>query len=194
VGPQTVRAMVNAGWTALLAALSFLLTTNLSEPPIWRCPQRVAGARPRYLRRATPSSPHLQKPPSHHVSSLLSKNHHKRSGLDALTLGLAGSGRGSRSSTGLNPRILVCLRALVTALMFLAGMLGSSWFAVLEALQTVDYVLTMRGTAPPSSATLSPNTGATYGTPLVLMDGGTCISGAMGSSHRSLRIEIKSPY
>jgi len=32
VGLQTVRAMLNAGWHALLAALSFLLTTNLSDP------------------------------------------------------------------------------------------------------------------------------------------------------------------
>jgi hypothetical protein len=31
-GLQTVRVMLNAGWPALLAALSFLLTTNLSDP------------------------------------------------------------------------------------------------------------------------------------------------------------------
>jgi hypothetical protein len=31
-GLETVRAMLNAGWPALLAALSFLLTTNLSDP------------------------------------------------------------------------------------------------------------------------------------------------------------------
>jgi hypothetical protein len=30
-GLRTVRAMLNAGWPALLAALSFLLTTNLSD-------------------------------------------------------------------------------------------------------------------------------------------------------------------
>jgi hypothetical protein len=30
-GLQTVRAMLNAGWPALLAVLSFLLTTNLSD-------------------------------------------------------------------------------------------------------------------------------------------------------------------
>jgi hypothetical protein len=30
-GPQTVHAMLNAGWPALLAAHSFLLTTNLSD-------------------------------------------------------------------------------------------------------------------------------------------------------------------
>jgi len=30
-GLRTVRAMLNAGWPALLAAVSFLLTTNLSD-------------------------------------------------------------------------------------------------------------------------------------------------------------------
>jgi protein MON2 len=59
--------------------------------------------------------------------------------------------------------------------MFLAGTLGSSWFAVLEALQNADYVLTTRGTAPPSSATLGPNTGATSGTPI--KRGGTLVEG-----------------
>jgi len=50
--------------------------------------------------------------------------------------------------------------------MFLAGMLGSSWFAVLAALQNAGYVLTTRGTAPPGSAALDPKTsGVTSGTP-----------------------------
>ena len=107
--------------------------------------------------------------------------------LDGLTLGLAGSGRGSGSgsSAGLNPRILACLRALVTPLMFLAGTLDSRWFAVLEALQNADHVLTTRGTAPPSSATLSPSTGATYGTPT--KRGGTIVGGLASGGQQQLQ-------
>ena len=37
---------------------------------------------------------------------------------------------------------------------------GSSWFAVLEALQNVDHVLTTRGAALPGLAALGPTTGA----------------------------------
>jgi hypothetical protein len=58
--------------------------------------------------------------------------------LEGLTLSLAGSGGGSGGGAGLSPRNLACLRALVAAAMFLAGTLGSSWFAVLEALQNAD--------------------------------------------------------
>jgi hypothetical protein len=44
-GPQTVHAMLNAGWPALLAAHSFLLTTNLSDS-IFGGSRRAADARP----------------------------------------------------------------------------------------------------------------------------------------------------
>ena len=178
VGLQTVRAMVNAGWPAMLAALSFLLTTNLSDPLFGdvlgalQALARTAGClglptpRDAFLtalaKAALPprvvaalDEPQGQQVPRSPVS------------LEGLTLGLAGSGAagGSGSGAGLSPRNLACLRALVAAAMFLAGTLGPSWFAVLEALQNADYVLTTRGTAPPSSAALGPNTGATSGTP-----------------------------
>jgi len=52
------------------------------------------------------------------------------------------------------------LRAPVTAAVFLAGKLGHSWFAVLEALQNADHVLTTRGATLPGSVALNPNTGA----------------------------------
>jgi len=82
-------------------------------------------------------------------------------------LGLAGSGgcSRSRSGAGLSPRDFTCLRALVVAAILLAGTLGRSWFAVLEALQNADYVLKTRGTAHPGSAALGPNTSATSGMP-----------------------------
>ena len=55
-----------------------------------------------------------------------------------------------------------CLRELVSSALFLTGTFGSSWFAVLEALQSADYVLTTR-TAPPGPAPL--RIGAVTGTP-----------------------------
>ena len=186
-GLQTVRAMLNAGWPALLAALSFLLTTNLSDSifgdvlgslqtlaraagclalPTPRdafltalakaaLPPRVVAA----LDEPQQASPALRSPVS----------------LEGLTLGLAGGGGGGGAPQppGLSPRNLACLRALVAAALFLAGTLGSSWFAVLEALQNADYVLTTRGTAPPGSAPLG--TGAVSGTPS--KRGGTQIEG-----------------
>ena len=63
---------------------------------------------------------------------------------------MSGSGGGGAAPQlpGLIPPNLACLRALVAAALFLAGTLGSSWFAVFEALHA-DYVPTTRGTAPP---------------------------------------------
>jgi len=204
VGLQTVRAMLNAGWPALLAALSFLLTTNLSDPLFGdvlgalQALARTAGclalptprdafltalakaALPPRVVAALDEPPQAQQTPRSPVS------------LEGLTLGLAGSGGGSGSGSGagLSPRNLACLRALVAAAMFLAGTLGSSWFAVLEALQNADYVLTTRGTALPSSATLGPNTGATSGTPT--KRGGTIVEGLAGGGQQQLQQQQQS--
>ena len=168
-GLETVRAMLNAGWPALLAALSFLLTTNLSDPlfgdvlgalqTLARASGCLALPTPRdafltaLAKTALPSRvvAALDEPPqaSSSVRSPVS--------LEGFTLGLSGGGGGGAGphSPGLSPRNLACLRALVAAALFLAGTLGPSWFAVLEALQNADYVLTTRGTAPPGSAPLS---------------------------------------
>ena len=69
--------------------------------------------------------------------------------------------------------------------MFLAGTLGSSWFVALEALQNADHVLTTRGTAPPGSAALGPNTGAISGTPT--KRGGTIVEGLAGGGQQQLQ-------
>ena len=76
--------------------------------------------------------------------------------LKGVTLGLAGSGGGRGGGggggggtarvagggsavqvPGLSPCNLVCLHALVTAALILSGMLGPSWFTVLEAHQNI---------------------------------------------------------
>ena len=56
---------------------------------------------------------------------------------------------------GLSPHNPARLRALVTAVLFLARMLGSSWFAVLETPQSANHVFTKCGTAPPGPAPLA---------------------------------------
>ena len=187
VGLQTVRAMLNAGWPALLAALSFLLTTNLSDSLFGD----VLGALQTLARAAgclalpTPRDAFLTAlakaalPPR--VVAALDEPQQPSSALrspvslEGLTLGLAGGGGGGAvpQPPGLSPRNLACLRALVAAALFLAGTLGSSWFVVLEALQNADYVLTTRGTAPPGPAPLG--AGAVAGTSS--RRGGTQIEG-----------------
>lgn len=186
-GLQTVRAMLNAGWPALLAALSFLLTTNLSDPlfgDILGALQTLARASGS-LALPTPRDAFLTALakaalPPRVVAALdepmqASLSVRSPVSLEGFTLGLAGGGGGGAAPQppGLSPRNLACLRALVAAALFLAGTLGSSWFAVLEALQNADYVLTTRGTAPPGSAPSS--SGTVGGTPS--KRGGTQIEG-----------------
>ena len=50
--------------------------------------------------------------------------------------------------------------------MFLDGTLGPSWYAVLDVFENADYALKTRGTAPPGSTALSPNTDAASGRPI----------------------------
>ncbi|KAF8500785.1 hypothetical protein F5888DRAFT_1793216 [Russula emetica] len=101
---RTVRAMLNAGWPALLADLSFLLTTKISDSIFGD----VLGALQTLALAAR--CPTLPAPPG------------------------GGGGGAVPRPPGLSPRNLACLRALVADALFLAGTLGSSWFAVLEGL------------------------------------------------------------
>ena len=157
--------MLNAGWPALLAALSFLLSTNLSDALFGD----VLGALQSLARAAgclalpTPRDAFLTALakaalPSRVVAALddtpPTPSARSPVSLEGLTLGLAGTA-GPPQPPGLSPRNLACLRALVAAALFLAGTLGPSWFAVLEALQNADYVLTTRGTFPHSGPGLT---------------------------------------
>jgi hypothetical protein len=179
--------MLNAGWPALLAALSFLLTTNLSDPlfgDVLGALQTLARASG-CLALPTPRDAFLTALakaalPPRVVAALdeplqASSSARPPVSVEGFTLGLAGGGGGGAAPQlpGLSPRNLACLRVLVAAALFLAGTLGSSWFAVLEALQNADYVLTTRGTAPPGSA--PPSTGTVGGMPS--KHGGTQIEG-----------------
>jgi hypothetical protein len=93
------RAMRNAGWPAVLAALSFLLTTNLSDPLFGDVLGALQGSS-RCPHHMTPSLQPSQKP--HFPHTLLPRVMNRRRcspprspvSLEGLTLGLAGGGGG----------------------------------------------------------------------------------------------------
>jgi hypothetical protein len=162
-GPQTVCAMQNAGWPALLAAHSFLLTTNFfifsDVVGALQTPARAAGC----LALPTSHDAFLTALAPHHVSLPCSMNrnmlrlrcapppHFKVSCLVWRELAEVAPHHNCRD---LAHTIWRAYWALVVAALFLVGTLGSSWFAALEALQNAYYVLTTRGAAPPGQAPL----------------------------------------
>lgn len=152
-----VRAMVEHGWPALLAALSFIISTNLSDELFidvltgYQAMANVAGM----LSLTTPRDAFFTSlskfaVPSRVVSSLESyiEPHTPRSSTsltDNLRLTVP------PVPPGLSERNLVCLKVLISSALFLAGSLGESWYSILEAVQNADYVLTLKGSQLPSS-------------------------------------------
>ena len=179
---RTVHDMLENGWPALLAALSFYISTNLSDELFadvlgaLQSMINVSGV----LRLTTPRDAFLTSVsklavPSRVVSSLDSFQEPqapKSAVLSVENLGLGGLAGGYPSHPGLSERNLACLKALISSALFLAGSLGPSWFDVLEALQNADYVLT-KGTI--FSSKKAP---ATLSSPLPTS------SGAAGSVHQ----------
>jgi hypothetical protein len=155
---KTVRAMLNAGWPAGLAALSFFLTTNLSDPLFGdvigalQALPRAAG----FLALPTPHDAFLTSlakaaHPPHIVAARDEPPQAQPTAPPCLARGThtrprrGWRRRRTATTAGAQPRNLACARALFAAALFLAGTLGPSWFAELEALQNGDYVLTTRG-------------------------------------------------
>ncbi|KAL6306601.1 hypothetical protein BKA93DRAFT_729312 [Sparassis latifolia] len=160
---RTVRDMVESGWPALLAALSFVISTNLSDELFvdvlasYQALTTVSGM----LGLTTPRDAFFTSLarlaiPTRVVTSLDSYSHPHgesmtpRSAASAITenLGLSLPGSGAVQPPGLSERNMACLKVLVASALFLAGSLGESWFDILEALQNADYVLTVRGARP----------------------------------------------
>ncbi|KAI0030497.1 hypothetical protein K488DRAFT_54152 [Vararia minispora EC-137] len=149
---MAVRDMVAAGWPALLAALSFLLSTNLSDElfvdvlAAYQALTNVAGM----LALPTPRDALLSglakvAIPARVVSALesyIEPNTPRTASSFSENLGLVPA---QLAQPGLSERNLACLKVLVGSTLFLAGSLGESWFSVLEALQNADYVLTSKG-------------------------------------------------
>ncbi|CCL98022.1 uncharacterized protein FIBRA_00015 [Fibroporia radiculosa] len=174
---RTVHDMMESGWPALLAALSFLISTNLSDELFvdvlgsYQALTTVAGmlglSTPRdafftsLARLAIPTrvvssldsysiSAHTDPTTPRSAASTFSEN-----------LGLALSGSISSQPPGFSDRNMACLKVLVNSALFLAGSLDESWFNILEALQNADYVLTLRGTKNPASKRTNTGSGQT---------------------------------
>ena len=143
--------MVENGWPALLAALSFIVSTNLSDDLFvnvlasYQAMANVSGmlalSTPRDAfftslskfaipSRVVSSLDSYAEPSTPRTTSVLSEN-----------LGLTGP----TQAPGLSERNMACLKVLLSSALFLAGSLGDSWFGVLEALQNADYVLSAKG-------------------------------------------------
>lgn len=185
---RIVRSMVDSGWPALLAALSFIISTNLSDELFvdvltsYQAMTNVAGM----LALTTPRDAFLTSlakfaTPSRVVASLESyvDPPTPRSGVSLTeNLGLIAPVQ----PPGLSERNLVCLKVLVSSALFLAGSLGESWYGIMEALQNADYVLTMKGSQPSSTRRPSTFPGGPH-TPARAVSGTSSISEVGKSSH-----------
>jgi hypothetical protein len=154
---QIVSKIIETCWPALLAALSFVINTNLSDDLFvdvlasYQAMTNVAGM----LALSTPRDAFFSSlakfaVPTRVVSSLdpgVADVQTPRSTAGSISenLGLIGS----QVQPGLSERNSACLKVLITCAMYLAGSLGDSWFGVLEALQNADYVLTASKTSAP---------------------------------------------
>lgn len=154
---RTVQSMVAHGWPALLAALSFIISTNLSDDLFadvlssYQAMTNVSGM----LALTTPRDAFFTSlakfaVPTRVVSSLDSYGDvatPRTAQSISENLGLTGPSQ----APGLSERNLACLKVFVSSALFLAGSLGESWFDVLEALQNADYILTSKGVKPSSN-------------------------------------------
>ena len=148
---RSVYAMVECGWPALLAALSFVIATNLSEELFldvlasYQAMTNVSGM----LGLVTPRDAFFTSLskfaiPTRVVSSLESYTESatpRTPSTFSENFGLTGP----TVPPGLSERNMACLKVLISSALFLAGSLGASWFHILEALQNADYVLTTKG-------------------------------------------------
>ena len=146
-----VQSIISQAWPALLAALSFIIATNLSDELFvevlasYQAMANVSGM----LGLTTPRDAFFNSlskfaVPSRIISSLDSYVEHPqtpRSATAALSEGL-GLG-GPAQPPGLSERNMACLKVLVGCALFFAGSLGDSWYTVLETLQNADFVLVM---------------------------------------------------
>lgn len=163
-----VRSIIDTAWPPLLAALSFIISTNLSDELFvdvlasFQAMTNVSGM----LGLTTPRDAFLTglgkfSVPGRVVAGLDSYSSYggepptpRSATMGSLSenLGLSLSGHpnssfssSSATAPGLSERNLACLKVLVSSAMFLAGSLGESWFGILEVLQNADYVLTSKG-------------------------------------------------
>lgn len=152
---RTVHDMIANGWPAFLAALSFIISTNLSDELFvdvlasYQAMTNVSGM----LGLVTPRDAFFTSLaklaiPARVVSSLdtyVEPSTPRTAGVITDNLGLTAPPQ----APGLSERNLACLKAYIASALFLAGSLDESWFDILETLQNSDYVLVSKGMKPP---------------------------------------------
>lgn len=151
---RTTYAMLESGWPGLLAALSFFITTNLSEDlfaDVLISMQSLTNATGalglNVPRDAFMTSLSRFAVPSKVVSSLESYVEPSTPRTPGVvdSMGLTALSGGPSVPPGLSDRNLACLKTLISITLFLAGSLGTSWFDIIELFQNADYVLTAKG-------------------------------------------------
>jgi hypothetical protein len=171
-----VQSIISQAWPALLAALSFIIATNLSDELFvevlasYQAMANVSGM----LGLTTPRDAFFNSlskfaVPSRIISNLdsyVEPPQTPRSATAALSEGL-GLG-GPAQPPGLSERNMACLKVLVGCALFFAGSLGDSWYTVLETLQNADFVLVMMNKISGGQASKR------------LFSGGTGVSGGVG--------------
>jgi hypothetical protein len=150
---RIVREVIEAGWPALLAGLSFLIASNLSDDIFvdvlasYQAMTNVSGM----LGLSTPRDAFFTSlsklaVPTRVVSGLASFTEVQTPRSPTATISENLGFGGPSQPPGLSERNLACLKVLIASAMFLAGSLGESWFGILEALQNADYVLNAKAT------------------------------------------------
>ncbi|CAG8443203.1 6201_t:CDS:10 [Funneliformis caledonium] len=140
-----VTDMANTAWPGLLAAQSFFLTANLDEElfqGVLRAYQNftiVCGV----LQLTTPRDAFLTSlckgavPPSV-IAASLAESKAAHSGSSSTT-----GGEGMQVVT-LSDGNLSCLKILLNIAQYLGGVLGDSWYLILETLQLADFILFLK--------------------------------------------------
>lgn len=148
----TVKDMAETSWPALLASLSFFISTSLDDDlfaDVVTALQNftsVCGV----LGLQTPREAFFTSlckfamPPAvvSHIASLDSLAPIKTS-TSVLSAGVESLGLGPAAplQVGLSSRNFACLKALISVAQYLAGSLDTIWFAVFETLQNADFVI-----------------------------------------------------
>ncbi|KAJ7449990.1 hypothetical protein B0H11DRAFT_323334 [Mycena galericulata] len=178
---RIVGAIIESGWPALLAALSFIIATNLSDDLFvevlasYQAMTNVAGM----LGLTTPRDAFFTSLSKFAVPTRVVSSLDHSYGAEAQTPRSAASlsenfgfSTGPAQPPSLSERNLACLKVLVASALFLAGSLGESWFGILEALQNADYVLTSKGAGAGAGTKRGP--------------GSRAVSGSAGTRHALL--------
>lgn len=153
---HVMKDMISEGWPALLAALSFIIATNLSEELFvevlasYQSVTNVSGmlglATARDAFFASLSKFAVPPPVVASIETYAEPPQTPRSATTAMAEGL-GLGPAPHQPPSLSERNMACLKVLVGCTMFLAGSLGGSWYGILETLQNAEYVLSFKASS-----------------------------------------------